>query len=60
MKTIAEIIHQKTFSLFIVDSNGNDIYYENSNGFWEKRGFNSNNEEIYYEDSHGYLTDDRP
>jgi hypothetical protein len=24
-------------SLFLYDSNGNIIYYENSNGFWIKR-----------------------
>ena len=41
------------FQLF--DSNGNEIYYEDSTGFWLKREFDSNENEIYCEASEGYL-----
>jgi hypothetical protein len=37
------------FELF--DSNGNEIYYEYSNGFWGKSKYDSNGNEIYHEDS---------
>jgi len=35
------------------DSNGNEIYYEYSNGYWYKRDFDSNGNLIYYENSDG-------
>ncbi len=41
------------FLLF--DSNGNKIYYETSDGYWEKRGFDSlDGNIIYFEDSDGF------
>ena len=40
-------------SLYLYDSNGNEIYYENSNGYWFKQEFDSNGNEIYYEISNG-------
>jgi hypothetical protein len=42
------------------DSNGNVIYYENSNGYWEKCEYDFNGKEIYYEDSNGEIKDNRP
>jgi len=39
------------FSLY--DSNGNQIYYEHSDGFWVKREFDSNGNEIYATNSSG-------
>ena len=47
-------------SLHLYDSNGNEIYYENSDGFWYKREFDSNGNEIYYENSNGTIIDNRP
>ena len=35
----------------IYNQNGNQIYYENSDGYWVKREYNGN--EIYNEDSNG-------
>ena len=54
MKTIAEQLNVKEFPLEIKDSNGNEIYYEDSNGYWIKREFDSNYNLIYYEDSDGF------
>ena len=42
------------------NENGNEIYFENSNGFWEKREYNDNGKiMLYYEDSHGNIRDNR-
>ena len=38
----------------VYDSNGNKVYYENSNGLWIKREYDSNNNQVYFEDSDGY------
>ena len=40
--------------IFTYDSNNNEIYQENSSGYWEKREFDSNNNNIYREESNGY------
>ena len=53
MKTIAQQLNVKEFPFEIKDSNGNEIYFENSNGFWIKSEFDSNNNEIYRENSYG-------
>ena len=38
----------------IIDSNGNERYYENSKGYWAKIGFATNGvSETYWEDSSG-------
>jgi hypothetical protein len=47
-------------SLFLYDSNGNIIYYENSNGFWIKRDYDVNGNRIYFENSSGTIIDNRP
>ena len=54
MKTIAQQLNVKDFPFTIRDKNGNQIYFENSNGFWRKRERDSNGTEIYYEVSTGY------
>ena len=36
------------------DENNNEIYYENSTGFWVKREFDENNNKIYLENSTGF------
>jgi len=38
----------------VFDSNGNEIYYENSNNRWYKQEYDSNGNVIYYEDSNKY------
>ena len=36
------------------DSNGNETYYEDSDGYWAKKEYDSNNNRIYGENSRGY------
>ena len=52
-KTITQQLNIKEFPFIIKDSNGNEIYFENSQGYWIKREFDSNRNEIYCEDSYG-------
>src|SRR5690606_28604357 len=52
--TIAQQLKIKDFPFEIKDSNGNQIYFETSNGYWYKREYDSNNKEIYFEESNGY------
>jgi len=56
MKTIAQQLNVKTFPFEIKDKNGNQIYYEHSNGHWTKQEFDSNSNVIYLECSDGYWT----
>ena len=37
----------------VYDSNGNNIYYEDSDGSWYKKEYDDNGNNIYYEDSDG-------
>ncbi len=52
--TIAQQLKIKDFPLVIKDRYGNEIYYENSYGYWIKKEYDSNGKEIYWEDSDGY------
>jgi hypothetical protein len=54
MKTIAQQLKIKDFPFFINDKNGNEIYREDSNGYWCKWEWDDNGNEIYREDSEGY------
>jgi len=54
MKTIAQQLNVTEFPFEISDGNGNEIYYENSEGYWEKHEYNSKGNQIYYENSDGY------
>jgi len=54
MKTIAEQLNVKDFPFIIKDSKGNEIYYEDSDGFWSKREYDANGNQIYYENSEGF------
>ena len=54
MKTIAQKLNVKEFPFKIKNSNGNVIYFEDSNGFWYKYEYDSNGNEIYFENSNGY------
>ena len=38
----------------ILNEKGYQIYYEDSDGFWNKYEYDNNGKEIYYEDSDGY------
>ena len=38
----------------VYDSNGNEIYRENSDGSWIKKEYDTNGNKIYFEDSDGY------
>ena len=54
--TVAQVLKhdfKSKNSLFLYDSNGNLIYYENSNGYWWKQDYDSNNNIIYLENSNG-------
>ena len=37
----------------VYNTNGKPIYYENSDGYWEKFEYNTNGKPIYYENSNG-------
>ena len=43
----------------VYDSNGNRIYYEDSDGGWVKSEYDTNGNSIYYEDSDGVIEDNR-
>ena len=60
MKTIAQQLNIKEFPFRIKDKNGNEIYWENSDGVWSKTEFDSNGNGIYCEDSGGCIIDRRP
>ena len=54
MKTIAQQLKIKEFPFQILDSNGKEIYFENSNGYCIKSEYDSNGNVIYFEDSNGF------
>lgn len=54
MKTIAQQLGIKDFPFEIMDKNGKQIYWEDSNGFWVKYEYDSNGKLIYSETSKGY------
>ena len=51
--TIAKQLKIKEFPFEIKDSNGKEIYWENSCEFWAKREYDSKGKEIYWETSDG-------
>ena len=53
MKTIAQQLNVTDFPFEIKDKNNNEIYFEDSDGYWWKREYDSNNNSIYYETSDG-------
>ena len=52
--TIAQQLKIKEFPLRIKDLKGKTIYFENSNGYWEKREYDAKGNLIYTENSYGY------
>jgi len=56
-QTIAEQIKwdfEANGNLEIRDKNGNRIYYENSDGDWEKKEYDSQGNQIYFKNSNGF------
>ena len=53
MKTIAQQLNVTDFPFKIKDKQGNEIYFENSEGFWAMYEYDSVGKRIYYEDSDG-------
>ena len=53
-QTIAQFLKVKAFPFIIKDEKGNEIYFENSNGYWVKREYDDEGNQIYYEGSNGY------
>lgn len=54
MKTIAQQLNIKEFPFIIKDNNGNELYFEDSYGYWVKRRFDGIGNTIYFENSDGY------
>jgi hypothetical protein len=52
-KTYKELGIAFSFPIEIKDANGNETYYEDSNGNWGKWEFDANGKVTYYEDSNG-------
>ena len=52
-ETIAQFLKVKDFPFFIKSKDEDEIYYENSDGFWYKCEYNLNGKEIYFENSDG-------
>jgi len=52
--TIAQQLKIKEFPFQIKDSKGNQIYWENSDGYWTKYEYDSEGNHIYLETSDGY------
>ena len=50
---IKDLFRNIEYPIRLYDKNNNEIYYEDSDGYWEKSEYNENNNEIYYEDSDG-------
>jgi len=54
MQTIAQQLKIKKFPFIINDHNGNEIYYESSNGFCIRREKDENDNQTFAENSEGY------
>jgi len=52
-QTIAQFLKVKDFPFVIEDKNGNEIYFENSSGYWIKREYDNQGNKIRYENSNG-------
>jgi len=52
--TKAQELGVTEFPFEIKDKNGNQIYFEYSDGFWNKREYDENSNQIYYENSDGF------
>jgi len=59
-QTIAQFLNVKDFPFVIKDKNGNEIYFENSSGYWSKLEYNNKGNRICSENSDGKIIDNRP
>jgi hypothetical protein len=59
-QTIAQFLNVTNFPFKIKDKNGKLIYFENSDGLWDKWEYDDKGNLIYSEDSDGYIVDNRP
>ena len=55
-QTIAQKLKVKDFPFTIKDGEGNDIYKENENGYWERWEYDKNQDVILEECSNGFWT----
>ena len=53
METIAQKLRIKKFPFIIHNEDGKELYYEDSEGYWFKREYDSENRLTYYQDSCG-------
>jgi len=51
-KQFNHVFSKGDFKLF--DQNGNEVYYENSKGYWIKRKYDQDGNHVYWENSSGY------
>ncbi len=42
-----------TFPIDVINAQGKETYFENSDGYWRKREYDAKGKETYYEDSNG-------
>ena len=58
MKKLSEIYKELgidfTFPIDIKDKRGNQTYFENSSGYWDRLKYDEDGNETYYENSDGY------
>lgn len=47
---IKELIKEMPYPKRLFDINGNQIYFENEEGFWERKEYNKNNKPIFSKD----------
>ena len=52
--TLTELGIAFTFPIEITNADGNETYYENSNGYWRKCEYDADGNETYFENSNGY------
>ena len=52
--TLTELGLAFTFPIKIKDENGNETYFENSSGYWDRLKYDEDGNETYYENSDGY------
>ena len=50
---IKDLFRNIEYPIRLYDENNNEIYRENSGGYWNKKLYDKNNNKIYFEDSTG-------
>jgi len=58
--TISQQLGVTKFPFIIRDENGNNIYWENSDGCWYKKEYDEREKLIYWETNLGVVSDKRP